>query len=416
MMTKDRQRTIEKEAKRLAAITAPGMHKAHDGVGLHGLYLQIRGPLSRSWILRFTVRGRTQDLGLGSAFLLPLTAAAERADKARLLLAEGINPLEHRRAERTAQRLDEAKDITFREVAEQYVAQHSPSWKSRVHLRQWESTLATYVYPSIGSLPIQAIDVAMVLDIIRPLWTEKTETASRIRGRIEAIVDYATPQYRTGTNPAAWKILKSKLPRREKISKVNHHAALPYAEIPAFMSDLRTRTSTSARALEFTVLTWARSSEALGATWDELDFDKGVWTVPAARMKGGREHRVPLPPRAVEIARELYARRESNFVFPGARIGKPLSSASMSKLLDIMGRSDVTLHGFRSTARTWAAERTKFAREVAEAALAHAIDDKVEAAYQRGTMFDKRRALMTAWAELCARPAAVAKIVSLHVS
>jgi len=244
---------------------------------------------------------------------------------------------------------------------------------------------------------------------------KKRETANRVRGRIETIIDYATPQYRVGDNPARWQILKSKLPKRDKISKVNHHAAMSYSEIGTFMADLRGRTSLSARALEFTILTWARSSEALGATWDEFDLDAGIWIIPASRMKAGREHCVPLPPRAVEILRELYARRESSsFVFPGAQIGKALSSASMSKLLDIMGRSDVTLHGFRSTARTWAAERTKFPREAAEVALAHAVGSKVEAAYQRGALLDKRRGLMNAWAEFCAKPAAVGKVVPLH--
>src|SRR5262249_55744992 len=190
-------------------------------------------------------------------------------------------------------------------VAEEYIAQHAPSWKSPIHRRQWESTLATYVYPSIGDLPIQAIDVAMVLDIVRPLWLEKTETGSRVRGRIEMIIDFGTPQYRVGDNPARWQILKSKLPKREKISKVNHHAALPYVEIPTFMSEVRSRSSISARALEFLILTWARSSEVLGATWGEFNLDAGVWTVPASRMKAGREHRVPLAPRAIEILREL---------------------------------------------------------------------------------------------------------------
>src|SRR5262249_12393256 len=369
---------------------------------------------ARSWIYRYTFNGKLRDFGLGSAFLIPLAAAAEKADAARLLRADGIDPLEHRRAEKTAKRLDQTKDVTFKQVAEEYIAQHAPSWKSSIHLAQWKSTLATYVYSSIGSLPIQAIDVAMVLDIVRPLWIEKTETAARVRGRIEAIIDYATPQYRIGDNPARWQILKSKLPKREKIAKVNHHAALAYVQIPNFMSDLRGRKSITARALEFTILTWARSSEALGATWDELDLNAGTWTVPGARMKAGAKPSVRLPPRSVEFARELYARREGNFVFPGARIGKPLSSASMSKLLDIMGRSDVTLHGFRSTARTWAAERTKFPREVAEVALAHAVGSKVEAAYQRGALLDKRRGLMNAWAEFCAKPAAVGKVVPLH--
>jgi integrase len=414
MMTKERKRLIEKEAKRIASLTAPGMHKVNDGSGLHGLYLQIAGPSARSWIWRFTLNGKTRDFGLGSAFLIPLMAAAEKADEARSLHAKGVDPIEQRRAEKTAIRLDQAKGITFKQVAEEYIAQHSPSWKNEKHAAQWGSTLETYVYPTIGALLVQAIDVAMVLDIIRPIWLEKTETASRVRGRIEMIIDYATPQYRIGDNPARWQILKSKLPKRDKISKVKHHAALPYADIPAFMADLRSRTSISARALEITILTALRTSEVLGAEWAEFDLDGGVWTVPAARMKAEKEHRIPLSERVLKILRDLHSRREGALVFPGMREGRPLSDAAMSKMLDLMNRSDLTVHGFRSTFRDWTAERTNFPREVCEMALAHAIDSKVEAAYRRGDLFKKRRELMAAWADYCDKRATTSAVVSLR--
>ena len=411
-LPKERLRLIDQEAKRLAKLTAPDLYKVNDGPGLHGLYLQVAGPAARSWIYRYTVNGRQRDLGLGSAFLLPLADAAAKADAARLMRAQGLDPIEQRRAEKTAQRLDQMKGITFKQVAEEYITQHAPAWRSDKHAAQWRSTLASYVYPQIGELPVQAVDVAMVLDIVRPLWLEKTETASRVRGRIEAIINYATPQYRVGDNPARWMILKSKLPRREKIATVKHHAALPYAELPAFMAELRARPSTSARALEILILTCARTSELVAATWPEFDLDAGIWTIPGPRMKAGKEHRVPLPSRAVAILRNLHGKREGAFVFPGANHGRPLSSAAMAKLLVLMGRDDITLHGFRSSARTWAAESTTFPREICEAALAHVVGNKVEAAYQRGDLFTKRAALMNAWAGFCSTPAPSNGVVS----
>jgi integrase len=240
-----------------------------------------------------------------------------------------------------------------------------------------------------------------VLEIVNSIWLSKTETASRVRGRIEAIIDYATPQYRIGDNPASWKILKSKLPRREKISKVEHHAALPYADAPAFMTDLRARPSISAHALEFLILTVGRSGEVLGAAWSEINFDTAVWTVPAERMKAEKEHVVPLSGRALDILRDLHERRESDFVFPGMRVGKALSDAAMSKMLDMMNQSGITVHGFRSTFRDWAGDRTAFDRETIEFCLAHNINDATEAAYRRSTAIEKRRKVMEAWADYC---------------
>jgi integrase len=412
MMTKERMRLIAVEAKRLAGVTANGMFKVNDGPGLHGLYLQVAGPRARSWVYRYTRAGKARDLGLGSAFLIPLADAAAAADEARILHAKGGDPVEERKAARLAARLARMGGVTFRQVAEEYVGQHAPSWRNPKHRQQWESTLSTYCYPKIGSLPVQSIDTAMVLDIVRPIWLTKTETASRVRGRIEAIIDYATPQYRDGDNPARWQILKSKLPKREKIAKVEHHAALPYADIPAFMTDLRTRDSISAKALEITILCCLRTSEVLGAEWTEIDLDAGLWTIPPTRMKAGKEHRIPLSKRALEILRDLASRREGNLVFPGQRVGKPLSDAAMSKVLDLMNRSDLTVHGFRSTFKDWSSEMTNFANEISEAALAHAIDSKVEAAYRRGDLFEKRKRLMAAWGDYCgSQPAQASQAV-----
>ena len=415
-MTKDRIRTLKAEAKRLETLTAPGMHKVNDGPGLHGLYLQVAGPKARSWIFRYMRAGKQKDLGLGSAFVFSLEDASKRADEARQLHATGGDPVEQRKAEKLAKRLERAKGITFEQVAKEYVTQHSPAWKNAKHREQWSSTLATYVYPAIGKVPVQAVDVAMVLEIIRPIWLEKTETASRVRGRIEMIIDYATPQYRVGDNPAAWRIIKSKLPKREKISKVEHHPALSYADIAAFMADLRGRTSTSARCLEFLILTAARSTEAREATWSEIDLDGAAWTIPADRMKADNGHRVPLSERALEILRDIQARREGDLVFPGANAGKPLSDASLSKMLVVMGRDGITVHGFRSTFRDWAAERTNFARELAEKALAHTVGDETERAYQRGDLFDKRRRLMDGWAAFCGKTTRAGQVVPMRAS
>jgi integrase len=370
LVTKDRARTLAQEAKRLAGLTQPGMHRVADGPGLHGLYLQIAGPSSRSWIYRYKRAGKQRDLGLGSAFLVSLQDAAQAADTARLIHSQGGDPVEQRQAERLAKRLANARGVTFREVAEQYITQHSPAWKNAKHASQWRSTLATYVYPAVGSLPIQAVDVALILDIIRPMWLEKTETASRVRGRIEAIIDYATPMYRTGDNPARWQILKSKLPRREKIAKVKHHAALAYLDMPGFMTELRGHDSTGARCLEFVALTAVRLGEVIEATWTEIDFDAGTWTIPPERMKADNEHRVPLSDRAVEILRDMQNRREGDFIFPGAGDNRPVSGAALYKMLATLNRP-VTVHGFRSTFRDRAGADQLPARARREGARPH---------------------------------------------
>jgi integrase len=376
----------------------PGMHA--DG---HGLYLQVGTGGARSWIYRFTLNGSERYLGLGSAHAVPLKRARELAAEARQLRAEGVDPVERRRSDRLAARIANTKGTTFAQCCAQYLIAHETGWRNAKHRQQWRNTLATYVLPLLGPLPVQSIDRALVLRVLEPIWNEKPETASRVRGRIEAIIDWATArELRQGDNPARWRgHLEHLLPAKSKIGKAEHHAALPYAEIGAFMAPLRKRSSTTARCLEFTILTAARTSEAIGATWGEVDLQAAVWTIPAARMKGGIEHRVPLAPRAVEILREMQERRVSEHVFSGMRAGAPLSNMSMLKLLGLMGRGDVTTHGFRSCFTDWAHEQTSFPGVVIDMALAHKISDKVRAAYQRGDLFNKRRQLMEAWADFC---------------
>jgi integrase len=384
----------------------PGMY--HDG---GGLYLQITMG-GASWVLRYQLAGCPRYMGLGPVALYGLSDARARALDAKRLRHDQIDPIEARRQARLHMRLEAAKAITFKEAAENYIAAHSAAWSGAKVKALWESTLATYAEPVIGALPVQAIDTALVLKVLEPIWTAKPETAGRVRQRVEAILNWAKVRgYRVGENPARWKgHLDMLLPARGKVRKVEHHAALPYAEIGAFIASVRQQEGTAARALEFAILTAARTSEALGARWSELDFAQKIWTVPAERMKTDREHRVPLSARALAILEEIKALRgvaegqdeAEVFVFPGAKRGKPLSNMTFLMLLRRMERADLTAHGFRSTFRDWAAERTSYPREVAEMALAHTISDKVEAAYRRGDLFEKRRRLMDAWATFCA--------------
>ena len=375
-----------------------------------GLYLQVAPGGGRSWLYRYSLHGKEHRIGLGSANAVPLKRARELAAAARQLRAEKIDPLQHRRAQRNAQLVAQVRATTFKECAEAYIAAHEASWRNPKHRQQWRSTLEQYVYPVLGALPVEAVDTALILKVLEPIWQDKTETANRIRGRIELILDAAkTRGYRSGENPARWRgHLDNVLARPSKIAPHVNYAALPYAEIGEFMSDLRDRDSTSARCLEFLILTAGRTSEIIGATWDEIDLAAKTWTVPAQRMKSAREHRVPLSERAVTILRGQQKRRESDLIFPG-RAGA-LSNMSLLALLRVMGRA-VTSHGFRSCFRTWAAEGTNFPREIAEAALAHVIDDKTERAYQRGDLFEKRRRLMEAWSEFCGKPAPVGRKV-----
>jgi integrase len=316
------------------------------------------------------------------------------------LVAEGVDPREHRRQLQAAAAVQAAKLVTFEQMAERFIASHEAGWRNPKHRQQWRNTLRTYVYPVIGELPVQEIDTALAMKILEPLWRTKLETASRVRGRCEAIWDAAKAQKLcSGENPFDWKTLGHLLPAKTKIHKVAHHAAVPYRELPPLMADLRARTSVSARALEFTILTAARSNEVIAAQWSEFDFDRTIWTVPPHKMKGGREHVVPLPKRAVEILLEL---RGDTPPQPDALVWG-LSAAALSKMLSLLGRTE-TVHGCRSSFKDWASECTNFRDAVSEAALAHVSADKVKAAYERTTFEQQRRELMEAWSRFLASP------------
>jgi integrase len=368
-----------------------------------GLFLQVSESGAKSWVFRFKNADRLRVMGLGPAHTITLVEARDRARECRKLRLDGIDPIEARRAERTKAKLDAAKAVTFAECADAYITAHKAGWRNPKHAAQWPATLAAYVNPTFGELPVQAIDTALVMKVLEQIWTEKPETASRVRGRIESILDWARARsYREGENPARWRgHLENLLPSRSKVRRVKHHAALPYSELSAFMLALRQQEGVVVRALEFTILTAARTGEVIGARWEEISIAERLWTVPAERMKVGQEHRVPLSGRALEIGEEMQA-IGGNFIFPSGKRGKPLSNMAMTMVLRRMGHGDRTVHGFRSTFRDWAAERTNFPAEVAEMALAHAVSDRVEAAYRRGDLFEKRRALAEAWGKFCA--------------
>jgi integrase len=368
-----------------------------------GLYLQVSKYGTRSWVFRFTQKKRSREMGLGPLHTVSLAEAREEALKCRRLLREGMDPIEQRKLIRGQAQADAVKVMTFRQCAEKFISVHSAGWKNVKHASQWTNTLTTYAYPVFGELPVQEIDLGLVMKVIEPIWFTKTETAGRVRARIEAILHWATVRkYREGENPARWKgHLDTLLPARSKVQKVKHHAALPYDDIGQFCENLRQQKGVSARGLEFLILTAARTGEVIKATWSEIDFDKAVWIIPAERMKADKEHRVPLSPAALNVLAGLKETALNDFVLPGMRSNTSLSNMAFLQLLKRMGRAGLTAHGFRSTFRDWAAERTAYPQEVAEMALAHAVSDKVEAAYRRGDLFDKRRKIMDDWAGFC---------------
>ena len=392
----------------------PGRHA--DGGGLH---LLVKESGARSWVYRFMLNGKSRDIGLGTAGPdgISLADARDARDALRLKVKSGIDPLEERQREAaealaTAQAAQVA-GITFKAVAETYIGANEGSWRNDKHRQQWKNTLATYVYPVIGELPVAEVGTAHVLQILEPIWKAKAETASRVRGRMETILDAAKARgYRDGENPARWRgHIAQILPVRSRLTR-GHHKALPYDAIPAFVGALHQREAVAALALEFTILTAARTGEVIGAKWDEVDLDKAIWTIPASRMKAGKEHRVPLSPRAVEILKATQGLRKE-WLFP-ANKGGSMSGMAMSMLLRRM-KVDVTVHGFRSGFRDWSAECTGYAHEVAEMALAHTIENKVERAYRRGDLFDKRRRLMDDWATYCATiPAAGVNVTPIR--
>jgi len=394
-------------ARAMARLTALKVEKARKP-GMYadggGLYLRVTPEGTKNWVLRFMIDRRPRWMGLGPLALYGLQEARTKALDARRKRHEGMDPIAARRAERARQRLDAAKAVSFKQCAEAYISSHRAGWRNSKHAGQWGATLATYAYPVIGALPVQAVDTGLVLKVLEPIWTAKPETAGRVRGRLESILDFAKVRgERDGENPARWRgHLDKLLPAHSKVRQVEHHAALPYAELPAFLASLREQEGVAALALDFLVLTAARTGEAIGARWTEIDLLDKTWTVPAARMKARREHRVPLSARALAILDEMRLARDGNngdaFVFPGGKAGKPLSNMAFLMLLRRMGHGDLTAHGFRATFKTWASDRSSFHNEIVEASLAHVIGGKVEQAYMRGDLFEKRRRLMAQWA------------------
>jgi integrase len=363
-------------------------------------------------------RATPRDMGLGAmADGVGLAEARQKAEDARRAIRAGFDPIDSRRASLAAAAAVAAKSKTFEECATAYIKAHASGWRNEKHAAQWTATLETYAYPVLGKLPVSAIEIGHVMKILEPIWNEKPVTASRIRGRIEAILGWATVHgFRSGDNPAQWRgRLENLLPSPRKVRKVEHHPALPYDEIGEFMATVRGQQGVAARALELVILTACRTSEVIGATWQEVDVRAAVWSVPADRIKAGNEHRVPLSPPAVALLRELGKHNAGEFVFPGGKRVRPISTNALLELLKRMERTDITPHGFRSTFRDWAAERTNYPREVAEMALAHAVSDKVEAAYRRGDLFEKRRRLMNEWAAFCGkRKTTGSKVVALQ--
>lgn len=388
---------------KLTAVKAQNAPPGKYGDG-RGLQLHVRKNGTRAWVFRYMLNGKAREMGLGPLHTVSLAKAREIAADCRRQLVLGEDPINNRRQKR----ISAAGQMTFRDCAERFLEAHQNSWRNEKHRKQWASTLEAYAYPKIGDHPVNTVGTAEVMRVLDPIWRTKTETAKRLRGRVERILDWArVREYREGENPARWRgHLDNLLPAPSRIAKVNHHPALAFTEVPEFMATLRGRTGVAARALEFLILTAARSGEVRHMTWDEVDGD--TWIVPAERMKNQREHRVPLTERALDILKEMAEHGDKGLVFKSLhRAGKPLSDMTLLAVLKRMKRDDLTVHGFRSTFRDWIGERTEFSSDVAEKALAHTIGDEVRKAYQRGDLFDKRRKLMDMWAAYCCSPTKV---------
>jgi integrase len=421
----------------------------HATAGLYGdgngLYLQIAPGtaeddaeyVTKSWIFRYAVgtgkEKRERKMGLGAYPLVSLAVAREMAIECSLKRLRGIDPLEEREAEKRQAAVAKVKSITFEKAATTYIASHEVGWKNAKHRQQWTNTLSTYAYPVLGKLDVRDIDTGLVVQVLEPIWTTKTETASRVRGRIEKVLDWCRVHgYREGENPARWGgNLEHLLPARGNVQKVEPHPALPYEQVGAFMAELRGQPGTAARALEFTILNASRSGEVRLARWDTGELAGKVWTCPAERMKGDKEHRVPLTAPALAVVERMGKVRHSDYVFPGDVEGEPLSDMALNEVIRRMnearakaglprwvdpkqGGRDVVPHGFRSTFKDWAAERTNFPDWVSEKAIAHLVGDETRRAYQRGDLFEKRRKLMEAWARYCAEPAAGASVIPIR--
>ena len=370
-----------------------------------GLYLQVGDGANKSWLFRYQLEGKKRQMGLGPLHAVSLSDARTRAEECRRKLVDGIDPIEERRMQKASARLATSKAHTFKECAEALMRSKGPEWQNAKHSKQWGSTLETYVYPTIGELNVSDIDTGMMLQILEPIWSTKPETARRVRGRVETILDWAKARgWREGENPAMWRgHLDKLLPSLKKASNVRHHPALPYAELGTFYEKLVNQGGVAAEGLRFLILTAARTSEVTGVTWDEIDLDERVWTIPADRMKANRHHRVPLSDEATGIVQRMLEAKHGKYVFPGGSGDGSLSNAAFTQVLKRMKCRDITVHGFRSTFRDWGAEQTAYPSEVLEMALAHTVGSKVEAAYRRGDLFEKRRRLMADWASFCQR-------------
>jgi len=397
---------------RTVATAGPGKHE--DGAGLR---LVVSKSGSRRWVFRFRLNGRSREMGLGSFPAVSLADARNLAAECWKQTKAGIDPIDARaEAEAATEEMP-----TFTNCAARHIRAHRRGWSNQKHARQWVSSLKTYARPVIGDKPVNAISTEDVLSILKPIWNTKTETAKRVQGRIENILDYAAAHgYRDQTNPARWRgHLDKLLPRPTRIKKPVHHPAMPYADLPAFMAELRANGSVSALALQLLILTATRTSEVLKARWEEIDLEARTWTVPASRMKGGREHRVPLSDAALNVLEDLPKIHGNPYLFPGARQGRPLSNMALLQLIRGMGygvdgtRGDYVPHGFRSSFRDWSGEVSSFPRDVAEMALAHVIENKVEAAYRRGDLFAKHARMMQEWADFVTRaPASVTSLLT----
>ena len=384
----------------------------------NGLWLQISDQQTKSWLFRFTLDGKQRQMGLGSVHTVSLSEARKHALECRKSLLDGNDPIDERKRQRQSLQAQTVSTKTFAWCARKYIAAHEAGWKNAKHAAQWSSTLETYAFSVIGKLSVSDIDTNLVVQVLEPIWNSKTETASRVRGRIEAILDWAKVRgFRDGENPARWKgHLDNVLPAKSKISEVKHHPALPYLEVGEFTQKLQQIDTVGAMALEFQILTAARPGEVREAEWDEIDIDKKEWSLAARRMKEKRPHVVPLSDPAIELLKALQQMKQSMYVFPGQRKNKPLSNSASASVIKRMGYKieDVTPHGFRSTFKDWAMELTGYANEVSEMALSHKVADKVEAAYRRGDLRDKRRRLMEDWAAYCASGPLSAEVVPIR--
>ena len=409
---------MPKKAKELSALVVgrlkqPGTHAVG---GVAGLALNVQPSGARSWVLRLMIAGKRRELGLGGFPDVTLADVRRRAREEREKVSKGIDPVAEKQAAAASLKEERDRAITFEVAAKKYIEAHESTWRNAKHAEQWRNTLAS-TYPDIGSIDVSKIGLPEVLKVLEPIWKTKTETASRLRGRIQAVLDWATVRgHRVGANPARWRgHLDQLLPAPAKLNRIGHHPAMPIKDVGRFMADLREQDGSGARALEFVILTAARSGEVRGATWNEIDLEAGVWTIPGERMKAGRTHRVPLSDEAFTLLKALPQIVDTPYVFPAPR-GGMLSDMTLVAVMRRMGVEAVP-HGFRSTFRDWASERTNHPRDVAEMALAHAIGDKVEAAYRRGDLFEKRRRMMSEWAAYCGtvEPAA-GKVVPLRRS